>query len=172
MMHGPGRGPDFGLQSEARKAQNISGTLIRLWRYFGLYWFVLVAVAVLVISTTYMQVITPDLLGQAVDCYLTPATTKAFTGGNTPSPIPSGAATRSTTNCWLGAPGPQATTSDYVAGLGALVLLLVGLYVAGALLTGLQFFLMNTTGFRVLRNLRVDIFHHIHRLSLGYFSEH
>jgi ABC-type multidrug transport system fused ATPase/permease subunit len=65
----------------------------------------------------------------------------------------------------LGAPGPQAATSDYIAGLGALVLLLVGLYVAGALLTGLQFFLMNTTGFRVLRNLRVDIFRHIHRLS-------
>jgi ATP-binding cassette subfamily B protein len=170
MMHGPGR--DFGLRTEARKAQNISGTLARVWQYFKRYWLVMVVVAALVISTTYMQVITPDLLGQAVDCYLTPATAKAFSGGNTLSPIRSGAAARPTTNCWLGAPGPQAATNDYIAGLGAVVLLLVGLYVAGALLTGLQFFLMNTTGFRVLRNLRVDIFHHIHRLSLGYFSEH
>jgi len=145
MMHGPGR--DFALQAEARKARNISGTLARLWQYFGRYWFVLVTVAVLVISTTYMQVITPDLLGQAVDCYLTPATTKAFTGGNAPSPIPSGVPTRSTTNCWLGTPGPEATTNDYIAGLGALVLLLVGLYIASAFLTGLQFFLMNTAGF-------------------------
>ncbi len=168
MMMGP---RDFMLQSEARKAQSAGSTLARFWHYFKRYSFVLLVVAVLVITTTYMQVLTPNLLGQAVDCYLSPATTKAFSGGNTPVPIP-GTATAPTANCWLGALGPQATSADYIAGLGGLVLLLIGLFAAGSILTGLQFYLMNATGFRVLRNMRVDIFHHLHRLSLGYFSEH
>jgi ATP-binding cassette subfamily B protein len=173
MMHGPGHGRDFALRSEARKAQNITATLGRFWHYFKPYWFVLVAVAALVITSTYIQVLTPDLLGQAVDCYLTPATTKAFSGASTPVQTP-GAATVSvaTPHCLLGALGQEATTADYLAGLGKLVLFLVALYVAAALLTGLQFFLMNTTGFRVLRNLRVEIFEHIHQLSVGYFAEH
>ncbi|MBI4791084.1 MAG: ABC transporter ATP-binding protein [Chloroflexi bacterium] len=158
------------LRTETRKAQNTFETLTRLWRYFRSYWSVLVAVAVLVVSTTYMQVVTPDLLGQAVDCYLTPATATAFSG-NASFPIPN-AATRPPANCWLGAPGPQATTADYLAGLSRLVLLLVGLFLASSVLTGFQFYLMNTAGFRVLRNIRVDIFRHIHRLSLRYFSEH
>ncbi|MDE3088579.1 MAG: ABC transporter ATP-binding protein [Chloroflexota bacterium] len=163
---------DWMLQSEARKAKSAGATLARFWFYFKRYWFVLLSVAALVIATTYMQVLTPDLLGQAVDCYLTPATAKAFSSSNAAFPVPTGTGTRPATNCWLGAPGPQATTNDYIAGLGALVLLLVGLYIASSLLTGLQFYLMNSTGFRVLRNMRVDIFRHIHRLSLGYFSEH
>ena len=163
---------DWMLQSEARKAQSIGATLSRFWPYFRHYWFVLVAVAVLVVSTTYMQVLTPDLLGQAVDCYLTPATEKAFGGGNAPLTVPGTTAAAPAPNCLLGALGPQATTNDYIAGLGGLVLLLVGLYIASSLLTGLQFYLMNVAGFRVLRNMRVDIFKHIHRLSLGFFAEH
>jgi len=147
MMHGR----DMALQSEARKAKNVSGTLARLWHQFKPYWFMLVAVAALVIGSTYIQVLTPELLGQAVDCYFTPATARA---------------------CWFGVPGANATTADYLAALGKLVLLLTGLFIAGALMTGAQFFLMNTTGFRVLRNLRVEIFKHIHRLSVGYFADH
>ena len=161
---------DF-LQSEVRKPQNIGTTLARLWQYFKQYWFVLLAVAALVIITTYIQVLTPDLLGQAVDCYLAPATTQALSTGTTPFPIPD-AATRPAVNCWLGVPGPQATPADYIAGLGMLVLILVGMYIGSSVLTGLQFYLMNTAGFRVLRNVRVEIFKHIHRLSLGYFTKH
>ncbi len=173
MMHGPGGGREWALQSEARKASNVGGTLERFWHYFKAYWYVLVAVALLVITTTYIQVWTPDLLGQAVDCYLTPATTQALSGASTGIELPSsGTAAAAAPNCFLGALSAQATTADYIAGLGKLVLLLVGLYVAGSLLTGLQFYLMNTTGFRVLRNLRIEIFQHIHELSVGYFAEH
>ncbi len=164
-------GPDFALRSEARKAQNLDTALARLWHYFKPYWLVLLAVCALVITSTWFQVLTPDLLGQAVDCYLAPATAKALSGGAVAVPV-AGAAAAATPNCLLGAPGPNATTADYAAGLGKLVLLLIGLFVAGSLLTGLQFYLMNTTGFRVLRNLRVEIFEHIHKLSVGYFSEH
>ena len=155
MMHGR----DMALRSEARKAKNVSGTLARLWHQFKPYWFMLVAVAALVIGSTYIQVLTPELLGQAVDCYFTPATARA---------MPSAPARA----CWFGVPGANATTADYLAALGKLVLLLTGLFIAGALMTGAQFFLMNTTGFRVLRNLRVEIFKHIHRLSVGYFADH
>ncbi len=172
-MMGPGR-HEWMLHSEARKAGNVSDTLSQLWRYFKAYWYVLVVVAILVITTTYIQVWTPDLLGQAVDCYLTPATTKALSGTSTGIELPSAgaAAAAAAPRCFFGALGSQATTADYIGGLGKLVLLLVGLYVAGSLLTGLQFYLMNTTGFRVMRNLRVDIFRHIHELSVGYFAEH
>ncbi|MCL4395817.1 MAG: ABC transporter ATP-binding protein/permease, partial [Chloroflexi bacterium] len=38
--------------------------------------------------------------------------------------------------------------------------------------TGLQFYLMNFAGFSVLRNMRVAVFEHIQRLSLGFFSKH
>jgi ATP-binding cassette subfamily B multidrug efflux pump len=162
---------DFALRSEARKAQDTQKTLTRFAGYFRPYWLLLIAVALLVIGSTYVQVVTPDLLGQAVDCYLTPATEKALTGGNAGVAVPAVVA-QSTVNCWLGAPGPNATSADYVLGLGKLVLLLIGLFAAGSFMTGLQFYLMNTTGFRVLRNLRVKIFNHIHRLSVGYFAEH
>lgn len=169
MMHGR----DQALQSEARKARNVSGTLGRIWHYFKPYWVMLALVLALVITTTYIQVWTPELLGQAVDCYLTPATTKALGGASAPAQIPGASAvTAAAPNCLLDALGAEATTADYVAGLTKLVLLLVGLYIASSVLTGLQFYLMNTAGFRVLRNLRVEIFRHIHALSVGYFTEH
>lgn len=169
MMHGR----DQALQSEARKAQNIRGTLARVWRYFKPYWMMLALVVALVITTTYIQVWTPELLGQAVDCYLTPATTQLVGGANAPVQIPgSRAVAPSAPNCLFGTLGAEATTADYVAGLTKLVLLLVGLYFVSSLFTGLQFYLMNTAGFKVLRNLRIEIFQHIHALSVGYFTEH
>ncbi len=169
MMHGR----DQALQSEARKAQNIRGTLARVWRYFKPYWMMLALVVALVITTTYIQVWTPELLGQAVDCYLTPATTQLVGGANAPVQIPDSRAVAPTApNCLFGALGAEATTADYVAGLTKLVLLLVGLYIVSSLFTGLQFYLMNTAGFKVLRNLRIEIFQHIHALSVGYFTEH
>ncbi len=161
---------DFALRSEARKAQDTRGTLARFAQYFKPYWFLVIAVGLLVIGSTYVQVLTPSLLGQAVDCYLAPATEKALTGAS-PASLPA-TVTSSGTACLLGAPGPNATSADYIVGLGKLVLVLVGLYVAGSFMTGLQFYLMNTTGFTVTRNLRVKIFSHIHRLSVGYFGEH
>ncbi|MEP7200337.1 MAG: ABC transporter ATP-binding protein, partial [Chloroflexota bacterium] len=67
---------------------------------------------------------------------------------------------------------PQATTTDFIAGLGGLVLLIVGLQVVSAVLTGVQFYLMTYAGQNALRTIRVDVFKHIHRLSLAYFTKH
>jgi ATP-binding cassette subfamily B multidrug efflux pump len=166
MMGGRGRA----LQGEVSKPTAASATLARFWQYMKRYRFILLAVAVLVAASTYMQVLTPGLIGQAVDCYLTPATEKLFgAGAASASPgMPAVAAP----NCWFAKVGPQATAQDYIAGLGQLVLLIAGLYIASAVLTGMQSYLMNYSGQSVLRNLRVAVFEHIHRLSLGYFSKH
>jgi ATP-binding cassette subfamily B protein len=75
-------------------------------------------------------------------------------------------------NCWYTTPDPFASASETIAGLGGLVLLIVGLYAGSALLAGLQFYLMSWAGFHVLRDLRSAIFDHVHRLSLGYFTRH
>jgi ATP-binding cassette subfamily B protein len=75
------------------------------------------------------------------------------------------------TNCWYTTPNPQATAGETLAGLGVLVLTIVGLYFGSAVLSGLTFFLMSWSGYRALRDMRQDIFQHIHRLTLGFFSK-
>src|SRR5438270_7529125 len=147
---------DWLFQQEARKPTAVGETLGRFWRYFRRYTHVLILVGVLTIITTYLQVLVPTLMGQAVDCYLTPATQSQTL------------ATTSEAHCWLGTP----TDGDYLGGLTRLVLLMVGMYVAGSLLTGFQFYLMAYMGQNVLRTLREQVFGHIHRLSLGYYTRH
>ena len=164
-------GPGMMLESETSKPTSVGATLRRFWRYFAKYRLILLVVGVLVVVSTYMQVLIPDLLGQAVDCYLTPATQKAFTGG-AGAGLPGVQTGAAATNCWYGALPATATTNDYIVGLGGLVLFTVGLYLAASLLTGLTFYLMTFAGQHVLRNLREEVFRHIHRLSIGYFTKH
>jgi ATP-binding cassette subfamily B protein len=159
---------DFMFRTEAQKASDVTATLGRFWTRFRAFSHVLIAVASLIVVSTYIQVTIPDLLGQAVDCYLTPATIDALLPANASTPVASNAGT----NCWYTSVYPGAATSNYAAGLGKLVLLIVVLYVLSSALTGLQFFLMTFAGQNVLRRLRIEVFDHIHRLSLGYFSKH
>jgi ATP-binding cassette subfamily B protein len=155
----------------------------------------LIGAAILMIASTWMQVTSPDLTGQIVDCYLMPAASSAGVfGSQGMSSVMGGAQT----NCWLvtqepnltstrgviktavtlgGFPAPSSDASamsaeSRIAGLGRLILVLIGLYVGGALLTGLTFFAMSWSGQHVLRALRVDVFNHLHRLSLSYYAEH
>ncbi|MBI2939933.1 MAG: hypothetical protein HYY04_05790, partial [Chloroflexi bacterium] len=69
---------DWILREEARKPRAVSETLARFWAYFKAYRLVLIAVGLLAVASTYTQVVIPDLMGQAVDCYLTPATRSAL----------------------------------------------------------------------------------------------
>lgn len=151
------------FQREARKPTAALATLARFGEYLKEYWHVLVFIALLVILSTVMQVLTPSMTGQLVDCYLSPATQRI--SGAT-------ASASAATNCWFAKPASLTTNQDYVSGIGILILLIVGLYVSSSLMTGLQFYLMNYVGFSILRNLRVKIFEHIHRLSLAYFTKH
>ena len=169
---GPG-GPRQLLSQEVRKPVNVSATLSRLLRRFGRFWPALIAVAILILGSTYVQVLTPELVGQSVDCYLTPATVQRFATQLGGSAAPAAGATR----CWfVGSPfggslPAQPTGADYTVGLGRLILLLIGLYLLGSLMNGLQFYLMTWTGQHVLRDLRIAVFRHLHRLSLSYYAE-
>lgn len=150
MMGGPARM----MGQETSKPQRVSATLGRVAGYFKPYWPILLLVAVTIVAGTYAQVRAPELIGQAVDCFLLPAVGGGQQGpGCTFAPLPAGA--------------PQ---QAYLTGLGWLILVIVALYVAGAITGGLQFFLMTWAGQRVLRALRTQLFRHLHRLSLGYFA--
>ena len=160
--------------AETSKARSVGATLRRLGHYFRHYSWALLLVAGLIIGSTYMQVLIPDLTGQAVDCYLTPYTTAQAAGG-------AGGANLSRlgfsgeeafSNCWYTTPRLDATAAETLSGLGGLILLIVGLYVGSAILSGLMFYVMSRSGYRVLRDLQADVFSHIHRLSLGYFGKH
>ena len=163
--------------AEERKATSVGTTLKRLWAYFQRYWIALAITAVLVITGTYMQVLIPDLIGQAVDCYLGPYTAQTAAGGaDFTAQLPGAAgfgeeAAGAFSNCTYTTPNPSASASEVVSGLGGLILIIVGLYVGNAIISGIQFFLMSWAGFKVLRDLRARVFEHVHRLALGYFTK-
>ena len=175
-------GPRGLLEQESRKPTKVGATLSRLGRYFGKYTLVLLLVAGLIVATTWAQVAAPELIGQATDCFISPAIAQAAvnteTGGALAVPGMQDFAKQmgssesaSQTNCWYADLGATPTSADLLGGLGQLVLVIVGLYVGVAILNGLMFFLMSWAGNHVLRNLREEVFAHIHKLSLGYFSK-
>ncbi|HBY95087.1 MAG TPA: ABC transporter ATP-binding protein [Chloroflexi bacterium] len=136
------------MGQETSKPRAVGTTLGRLVGYFRPYWLVLLVVAGLIVYSAWTQVTAPWLIGQAVDCYIN-------------------VTAQSVQNCTFTAqPAPN------VAGLGRLILLVVGLYVSGAAVGGLMFYLMSWAGQHVLTTLRKEIFAQIHRLSLGYYTRH
>lgn len=182
MMGGPMRM----LQEESRKARSVRPTLTRLGRYFRPFWIVLISTLVLMLLNVFVQVKTPQLIGEAVDCYLAPnvsnqlslpgqdagaiETLKSCTFGALPEDAASvaqpGFGAR-TVRALLGMSEPPATP---VGGLTRVVLVLLGLFLLGSLSAGLMFFSMSWTGQHVLRQLQVELFQHIQQLSLGFYS--
>lgn len=181
------------LGQETSKPKRAGETLARLGRYFQPFAFSLFLATIFVIVATWSQVTTPELIGQLVDCYLTPAVAGSGFGG---LGGPENTAAQ-TNNCWLaqsvapngatqtiikqtfsaiGGVAPvldgSASTDDRIAGLGSLTWLMIILYVLGSVLTGMTFFSMTWAGQHVLRSLRVEVFQHLHRLPIGYYAEH
>jgi ATP-binding cassette subfamily B multidrug efflux pump len=178
------------LMSQApSKPANVLATLRRFWMYFRKQWPILLAVLAFMIISTWAQVVNPELIGQTVDCYLTPIASNA-------ARLPAGQLQQNAqSNCWLavegqpqgftqrliraaflagGFPSPSeaTTTAERIAGLGRLTIFIVFFYIVGAALTGLMFFTMSWVGQRVLRLMRIDVFKQLHRLSLGYYTKH
>ncbi len=188
-----GGNPRALMDREQLKPKNLSETLGRFAGYFKPYWWAMAIVAILIVASTWTQVVNPDLVGQVVDCYVTPIAASALNFPGAPAVAESAG-----NNCWLandpsslglgqrvlqgavtlgGFPRPDPTsanfsTADRLSGLGRLIGLLVALYLAGAALGGLTFYSMTWAGQHVLRSLRVDVFEHIHSLSLSYYAEH
>jgi len=195
-MIGPGRFSGM-LDQQTLKPRNISETLAHLGSYFGRFWYMIVLAVLFIGISTWTQVINPQLTGQATDCFLVPA--GASVAGNFGSfgAQANSQASKSASSCWLAtndsstlslsrkiiynaytlggfhAADPLTATNDQrVAGLFRLILVMVALFVIGAVLTGTTFFTMSWTGQHVLRALRVEVFEQLHRLSLSYYSEH
>ena len=136
------------LEREAQKPTRIGATLARFWAYIRKYWYGMGFALLFIAISTWSQVTAPDIIGQAVDCYLFPVAS----------------------SCWYTKVDAAATIDSKLAGLGSLVLILAGLYVLGSVLQGLAFYAMNWSGQRALRRIREDLFEQIHRLSLGFYN--
>src|SRR5438093_11982998 len=80
------------FQQETLKPKRVGETLSRLARYFAPFWPALLGVAALVVVGTYTQVRSPELIGQSVDCYLTPAIAGRFATGGAGGPGGAGSA--------------------------------------------------------------------------------
>ncbi|HET6845957.1 MAG TPA: ABC transporter ATP-binding protein [Anaerolineales bacterium] len=191
MMGGHGRFGDI-LNQETLKPRSLGVTLRRLGSYFGRFWPGLVFAMLLIVTSTWTQVTTPDLMGQATDCFLV-GLGASSTGGSTGGFLGNQSAS-SAANCWIvREPSTQAgarwllssvyrvggfqppaadalDTAGRMAGLARLVGIIVALFVIGALATGMTFFSMAWAGQHVLRALRVDVFERLHQLSLSFYA--
>jgi len=191
MMHGRAGGM---LNQETMKPRNLSETLGRLGTYFGRFWYMIVLAVVFVVVSTWTQVTSPELMGQATDCFLVPAGSSAFAQLAPPTATDQ----KAVSSCWLGTTEDPSTLSysrqiiykayhlggyttpdlatatndERIAGMFRLILVVITLYVLGAILTGTTFFTMAWTGQHVLRVLRVEVFEKLHTLSLSYYAEH
>ena len=177
------------------KPRALGETLVRLGRYFGQYWYMIVLAVLFVIVSTWTQVTTPELTGQATDCFLVPAGASAFGGFGAHRWIAVSAGCfhllshhgRSIHADALapnhlqrlhsrripdGRPCSLRPASSASKGCSVSFWSMIALFVLGAILTGATFFIMAWTGQHVLRVLRVDVFEQLHRLSLSYYSEH
>ena len=148
MMMGGLGGPRHLMEQETSKPQRTGATLARFGHYFKKYWLGALLALLLIVAGTWTQVTAPELIGQAVDCYLFP----------------------NPDACWYASVAENTSTEVRLAGLAGLVGLLVALFVGGAILQGAAFFAMNWSGQRALRQIREDLFRQIHRLSLGFYS--
>jgi ATP-binding cassette subfamily B protein len=158
------------LDRETTKPKSVGATLRRFGSYFRPYWPQLILVLVMMLVGTWAQVTAPDLIGQVVDCYLTPAVASEFAGGGDLPGLPASAAAPS--NCRFPEALALTTNTERIAGMAGMILQVAGLYVLGALTGGSMFYLMTHSGQHVLKRLRVEVFDHILRLSIGYHVEH
>jgi ATP-binding cassette subfamily B protein len=187
------------LNKETIKPRNLSETLARLGKYFVQYWYMIVLAVLFVVVSTWTQVTTPELAGQATDCFLIPAGASSFGGLGSFAPEPDSQTQASASTCYLTTedpstlsftrqiiyrayslggfqtpdPAPAGMTGDQrVEGLTRLIIIMVALFVLSSVLTGATFFTMAWTGQHVLRVMRVKVFEQLHKLSLSYYSEH
>ncbi|HEY5983513.1 MAG TPA: ABC transporter ATP-binding protein [Anaerolineales bacterium] len=180
------------MNQETLKPRSLSNTLRRLGEYFGRFWLVLLLAVVFVVIATWTQVTSPELTGQATDCFLVPLGASQL--GGPAASFPGAQAQKSASSCWIvsdpatmtgtrwiisslyhlgsfvSPPAASMTDADRMAGLARLIGVLIALFVLGSLLTGSTFYTMAWTGQHVLRALRVEVFERLHQLSLSFYS--
>src|SRR5512145_3092090 len=103
MMHGR---PGGMLNQETLKPRALGETLARLGRYFSQYWYMIALAVLFVVISTWTQVTTPELTGQATDCFLVPAGASAFGGFGSNS----GSQQQAASTCYLATEDPSTLT--------------------------------------------------------------
>jgi ATP-binding cassette subfamily B protein len=160
------------MEKDTVKPKSVSATLARFWPYFRQRWYALIIVLILMIATTWTQITVPKLIGQAVDCYIVTQNPFASLMQNNSS-----SQTEQTNNCWFDSTDFSKLSADQakdarISGLLRVVGTLVGLFVAGSIMSGAMFYFMSWAGQYALREIRVGVFNHAHKLSLGFYTEH
>ena len=149
------------LDQEESAARSVGETLRRLGGYFTAYWWLLLLTLALVCVVAWSQAFTAVLIGQAIDCYVSPALGSEA------------ARAASRDQCWFAGTSTQDwSPARLLRGLGGLIALTAGAFILSALARAVSFYTMAAAGNRVIRRLRVALFARIHSLSLGYFTRH
>ena len=172
------------LEKEITKPQNLSATFRRFAVYFRPYWLTLIIVLLVVLFSTWTQIYTPQIIGQAIDCYIFDpqeiAAIQAIMGTE---------ATGEDT-CWYTKDDAgtitarvqadesiaesdkgSVITKEKIAGLGGMVAWVTGLFIIGAVGNGAAFYIMALAGHGALRTIRKDLFRRMSFLSLTYYSK-
>ena len=163
------------FEQDVIKPQNLSATLLRFGRYFRQYWFGLLVSLALIVVGAWTQVTAPEIIGQAVDCYLFQPQARFGDGPGVDTcwyTDDDAAAIEARVSADSSIPDAEkgaAITGARLAGIGQLALILGGLFVLGSVANGLAFYAMAWTGQNVLRRMRKELFRQMHRLSLGFY---
>lgn len=140
------------LGTEVQKARGVGKTLRRFVKYFKHYRLAIFVSLIFVILGIGSRVAVPLLTGQVVDCYLTEGEL-------------------ANANCNLVEDSSTLTGEEQLRGVLVMVAIIAGLQIGGAFLGSRTFYFMSWAGYHVLRDLRKEVFEHVHRLSLGFFSK-
>ncbi len=145
--HGPmgGGGPMAGLGMTGQKAKNFRGTAFRLMGYFRPEKWLLILVVVAAIISTVFNVIGPKILGMA--------TTKLFQGV--------------VAKFYMHIPG---ASIDF-GYIGAVMLILLGLYVLSSVFSYIQQYAMAGVSQRVVYRLRREVEEKLGRLPLRFYDQ-
>ena len=142
-MSRPGHGGGRpGMLRGGEKARDFKGTMAKLLRYLSPYKFQFIIVLVFAVASTIFNIVGPKILGQA--------TTKVFEGV-------------------VGMINGTGSGIDFV-GIGNILLLLVGLYVAAAAFGFVQGWIMTAVSMKLTYRFRKEISEKINRLPLRYFD--
>lgn len=148
------------LDQESSKPKNTLETIGRYIPYVKPYWIGLVGVVIFILVSAWSSVTGPELTGQLVDCYIAP------------SLLNKTACTYTTVqDTWITNGSDPTVVAERMAGVGGLILVLIGVYIIGAITTGLAFYSMRWTGAHMILNIQRDLFRKIQALSIGYFSK-
>jgi len=144
-MRGPGPmgrgGPGPMMMGPVEKPRDFAGTMRKLIAYLGPYRLTILFVLLLAAGSTVFSIFGPKILGRA--------TTKLFEG--------------------LIAQLTGTGTVDF-AGIGRILLTVLGLYALSAALSYAQGWLMTNVAVRITYQMRRDVFEKIHRMPFRYFD--